>query len=124
MWRITKDPIYGDWGWEIFKAFREHLEYNPGEGIMSIHNVNEVPPPQRDNMESFWLVSGSIEKTWWRYANSTRQSETLKYLYLLFSPDEVLPLTDVVFNTEAHVFPRMGMGKFKTGWERKPKGED
>ena len=33
-----------------------------------------------------------------------------------------MPLTDVVFNTEAHAFPRFQMGKlFKTGWERKQK---
>jgi hypothetical protein len=32
MWRITKDPIYREWGWEIFKAFREHCEYAPEEG--------------------------------------------------------------------------------------------
>jgi len=37
----------------------------------------------------------------------------------LFSPDDLLPINEVVFNTEAHVFPRMGMGKFKTGWQRK-----
>jgi len=30
--------------------------------------------------------------------------ETLKYLYLLFSPEEVLPLDGWVFNTEAHPF--------------------
>ena len=29
-------------------------------------------------------------------------AETLKYLYLLFSPPDMLPLTDWVFNTEAH----------------------
>jgi hypothetical protein len=63
MWRITKDPVYRKWGWEIFKAFREHCEYAPGEGFMSIQNVNENPPPQRDHMESFWLVSGSLKQT-------------------------------------------------------------
>ena len=32
----------------------------------------------------------------------------------------MLPLTDVVFNTEAHPFPRFELGKlFKTGWQRK-----
>jgi hypothetical protein len=46
------------------------------------------------------------------------EAETLKYLYLLFSPDDLLPLTDVVFNTEAHIFPRMGEGRIKTGWKR------
>jgi mannosyl-oligosaccharide alpha-1,2-mannosidase len=54
-------------------------------------------------MESFWLA------------------ETLKYFYLLFKDDEeLLPLEEVVFNTEAHPFPRFELGKlFKTGWKRK-----
>jgi len=29
-------------------------------------------------------------------------AETLKYLYLLFSPTTVIPLDEWVFNTEAH----------------------
>ena len=29
-------------------------------------------------------------------------AETLKYLYLLFSPSSVIPLDEWVFNTEAH----------------------
>ena len=33
------------------------------------------------------------------------QGETLKYLYLLFSDDDFLPLSDWVFNTEAHPLP-------------------
>jgi hypothetical protein len=40
-----------------------------------------------DKMESFFL------------------SETLKYLFLLFSPDELMPLDKWVFNTEGHPFP-------------------
>lgn len=31
-------------------------------------------------------------------------AETLKYLYLLFSPPSVIPLDEWVFNTEAHPF--------------------
>lgn len=31
-------------------------------------------------------------------------AETLKYLFLLFCPDDVLPLDRFVFNTEAHPF--------------------
>lgn len=38
-------------------------------------------------METFWL------------------SETLKYLYLLFSPRDTLSLDAWVFNTEAHPLP-------------------
>jgi ER degradation enhancer, mannosidase alpha-like 2 len=33
-------------------------------------------------------------------------AETLKYLYLMFSPDETLDLRQVVFNTEAHPLRR------------------
>jgi len=29
-------------------------------------------------------------------------AETMKYLYLLFAPDDVIPLDEFVFNTEAH----------------------
>ncbi|KAL2012564.1 hypothetical protein VTN00DRAFT_89 [Thermoascus crustaceus] len=101
MWRITNDPIYREWGWEIFKAFQKYTIVDDGEGYTSLNNVNAVPPTRRDNMESFWLA------------------ETLKYLYLLFSPTDFLPLDEVVFNTEAHIFPRIKLEKFRTGWERK-----
>ncbi|KAK3069144.1 mannosyl-oligosaccharide alpha-1,2-mannosidase [Teratosphaeriaceae sp. CCFEE 6253] len=102
MWRITGEEKYRTWGWEMFEAFMRHTAVPGGTGYSSISNVNAVPPPLRDNMESFWLA------------------ETLKYFFLLFSPADMLPLTDVVFNTEAHPFPRFELGKlFKTGWERK-----
>ena len=30
-----------------------------GEGYSSLNDVNAIPPPRRDDMESFWLVSDS-----------------------------------------------------------------
>lgn len=43
-------------------------------------------------------------------------------MYLLFSPNDLLPLDKVVYNTEAHPFPRFDMGQlFSTGWQRKPR---
>ncbi|KAJ5115920.1 Glycoside hydrolase family 47 [Penicillium angulare] len=101
MFRVTEDPIYRKWGLEIFKAFQNHTKLEGGKGYTSLDDVTKNPPTQRDNMESFWLA------------------ETLKYLYLLFSPREYLPLTEVVFNTEAHPFPRLKHPKFQTGWKRK-----
>ncbi|KAI1303826.1 glycoside hydrolase family 47 protein [Xylaria venustula] len=100
MWRITEDPIYREWGWKIFKAFEKHTKLSERQGYTSVNDVNAVPPPPRDNMESFWLA------------------ETLKYLYLLFSPNDFLPLTEVVFNTEAHIFPVLDKMKWQTGWSR------
>ncbi|KAK5164146.1 mannosyl-oligosaccharide alpha-1,2-mannosidase [Saxophila tyrrhenica] len=104
MWRITGDEKYRNWGWEMFESFVKWTAVEDGTGYTSLTSVLTTPPPQKDNMESFWLA------------------ETLKYFYLLFSPTDILPLTDVVFNTEAHAFPRFQLGKlFKTGWERKPR---
>lgn len=66
MWRITEDPLYREWGWTIFQAFDQHAFIGRGKGYTSVNNVNAVPSPLRDNMESFWLVScSSISLTHW-----------------------------------------------------------
>jgi mannosyl-oligosaccharide alpha-1,2-mannosidase len=50
----------------------------------------------------------------------------LKYFYLLFGPNDILPLDQVVFNTEAHPFPHFDPSKkrFKTNWQRKPRDKE
>jgi mannosyl-oligosaccharide alpha-1,2-mannosidase len=53
-------------------------------GYSGLLDVGAVPPMQNNKMETFWLA------------------ETLKYLYLLFSPTSTIPLDKYVFNTEAH----------------------
>ncbi|EKD15504.1 glycosyl hydrolase family 47 [Drepanopeziza brunnea f. sp. 'multigermtubi' MB_m1] len=107
MWRITGDNIYREWGWEMFKSFVNYTAVEDGGGFTSLSNANMVPPSTKDNMESFWLA------------------ETLKYFYLLFSSNDLLPLDKIVINTEAHIFPRFKLGPlFKTGWTRKPRGPD
>lgn len=40
-------------------------------------------------------------------------AETLKYLYLTFSEDTVIPLDKWVFNTEAHPLPVLGSQTIK-----------
>lgn len=77
---------YRDWGWKIFEAFEAHTKVSSG-GYSSLNDVTSVPAPKRDKMETFFL------------------GETLKYLYLLFGDTNVLPLTQFVFNTEAHPLP-------------------
>ncbi|KAK8970280.1 Mannosyl-oligosaccharide 1,2-alpha-mannosidase MNS3 [Platanthera guangdongensis] len=84
--RITGDPKYRDWGWKIFQAFEEHTKVESG-GYSSLDDVTTIPTHKRDKMETFFL------------------GETLKYLYLLFGDDDILPLDKFVFNTEAHPFP-------------------
>lgn len=136
MWRITGDEMYREWGWDMFEAFVKHTAVEYNGGYTSINDVTEVPTSSRDNMESFWLVSFSktppfLPSLFYFPFPSKRldkklingqhsQAETLKYFYLLFGPDDVLPLDKVVFNTEAHAFPTFELGKlFKTGWARK-----
>ncbi|KAF8543559.1 glycoside hydrolase [Trichophaea hybrida] len=103
MWRLTGDEIYREWGWKIFESFVKHAKVPEG-GYTSLDDVTTVPPKKRDNMESFWLA------------------ETLKYLYLLFSRDDLLPLDEVVFNTEAHPLPMFDKPPhFKAGdWRNTP----
>ena len=49
-----------------------------------MQDVQKVPPPQSNLMESFWLA------------------ETLKYLWLIFGPESDLSFDRYVLNTEAH----------------------
>jgi len=59
--------------------------------------VEKSPSPKRDAMPSYYLA------------------ETLKYLYLLFTDKDILPLDQWVFNTEAHPLPVFQW----TSWEKK-----
>ncbi|XP_053867849.1 mannosyl-oligosaccharide 1,2-alpha-mannosidase IC [Malaclemys terrapin pileata] len=85
MWRLTHDPKYRQWGWEVVKALEKYCRVEAGfSGIRDVYTTT----PNHDNMQqSFFLA------------------ETLKYLYLLFCDDDVLSLEDWVFNTEAHPLP-------------------
>ncbi|CAM4579071.1 mannosyl-oligosaccharide 1,2-alpha-mannosidase IC isoform X2 [Lepidochelys kempii] len=85
MWRLTHDPKYRQWGWEVVKALEKYCRVEAGfSGIRDVYTTT----PSHDNMQqSFFLA------------------ETLKYLYLLFCDDDVLSLEDWVFNTEAHPLP-------------------
>lgn len=86
LFRITQDPKYREWGWQIFEAFEKHTKVDTG-GYCSLDDVTSVPPHRRDKMETFFL------------------GETLKYLYLLFADNSLIPLDKFVFNTEAHPIP-------------------
>ena len=85
MWRLTHDKKYRDWGWEVFLAFEKHCRTEIG--YSGIKDVTKVPP-EKDDVQPSWFLA-----------------ETLKYLYLLFSPDDVIPLDKYVLSTEAHPFP-------------------
>ncbi|KAH7886293.1 glycoside hydrolase family 47 protein [Phlebopus sp. FC_14] len=94
--RLTGDPLYRDYGWAIFQAIEKHCRVPTG-GYASVKNVDDVPVEHEDKMETFLM------------------SETLKYLYLLFSNSSVLSLNEYVFNTEAHPLP-IFMPTIRTGF--------
>jgi mannosyl-oligosaccharide alpha-1,2-mannosidase len=80
LWRLTGNKTYQEWGWNIFQAFEKNSRVE--SGYVGLKDVNTGA---KDNkMQSFFLA------------------ETLKYLYLLFSPSSVISLDEWVFNTEAH----------------------
>ena len=60
----------------------KHCRVSTG-GYTGLRNVND-PNSKDDEQQTFFL------------------SETLKYLYLLFTDDSVIPLDEWVFNTEGH----------------------
>ncbi len=86
MHRVTGHDKYRVWGWNIFRALERSCK--TAAGYSGVYDVTRQPG-EANNLnnaqESFFLA------------------ETLKYLYLLYSPAEVLPLDKFVLNTEAHV---------------------
>ncbi|KAG0741213.1 hypothetical protein G6F62_009250 [Rhizopus arrhizus] len=91
LYRITGDQKYQEYGWEIFQAIEKWCKTK--SAFAAIQNVDrddieDIEDNQIDSMESFLFA------------------ETFKYLYLLFSPPDVVSLDKFVFNTEAHPFLR------------------
>jgi mannosidase alpha-like ER degradation enhancer 2 len=82
--RRTGDPAYLEMGRTFFEALVAHCRTD--DGYTTLKNV--VTKEKGDLMPSYFLA------------------ETLKYLYLLFAPDETLDPDRVVFNTEAHPLKR------------------
>jgi len=88
LYRLTGDSKYRDWGWDAALAYQKHCKAGPGRGYSGLRDVyNAENPVQDDIQQSFFLA------------------ETLKYLYLLFSSDDLISLDEWVFNTECHPLP-------------------
>lgn len=104
LWRTTGNVTYREWGWEIFKSFEAQCHIV--SGYVGLKDVNSGV--KDDKMQSFFLA------------------ETLKYLYLLFSPPSTIPLDQWVFNTEAHplkIVTRFGDRQEKEASEKKASGD-
>ena len=84
MHRISGEEKYQDMAWEMFQSIERQTRTKYGNA--KLVDVFADPAPKTDFMESFWLC------------------ETLKYLYLIFSPPDLISLDDFVLSTEAHPF--------------------
>ncbi|KAJ7089860.1 glycoside hydrolase [Mycena belliarum] len=85
LWRTTGAEVWRERGWAVFEAIEKHARLE--RGYASVSNVDSTPVVHLDEMPSFFLA------------------ETLKYLYLMFVDQEIIPLDKWVFNTEAHPLP-------------------
>lgn len=88
MWRYTHDPKYRDWAWDAALAIEKHCRVE--HGYTGLKNVYDVSSPKDDVQQSFIFA------------------ETFKYLYLIFSNDDLMSFNEWVFNTEAHPLPIKG----------------
>ncbi|OCH87824.1 seven-hairpin glycosidase [Obba rivulosa] len=85
LWRTTGDEKWRERGWAVFEAIER--ETKTRSGYAGVIDVDQSPAPKKNEMPSFFMA------------------ETLKYLYLLFSDRDIVPLDQWVFNTEAHPLP-------------------
>lgn len=80
LYRATHNPKYLAMGKTFLESFEKYCKAE--NGYASLKNV--LSKEKDDRMESFFLA------------------ETLKYLYLIFAPENTLDLSKYIFNTEAH----------------------
>ena len=55
MWRLTHDPIYREWGWEVVQALEKQCRVEGG-GYSGLKNVNDDIPVKDDVQQSFFLA--------------------------------------------------------------------
>ncbi|CAG7733330.1 unnamed protein product [Allacma fusca] len=79
-----------DWAWDSAQAIEKYTKAGSGRGYSGLRNVYSSAPVQDDVQQTFFLA------------------ETLKYLYLVFSTDDLIDLDKWVFNTECHPLPVKG----------------
>jgi mannosidase alpha-like ER degradation enhancer 2 len=84
LYKATGDPYYQRMGQSLFDSLKAYCRLP--EGYCELKSV--ITKERSDRMETYFLA------------------ETLKYLYLLFAPQETLDFTTTTFNTEAHPIRR------------------
>jgi len=96
LYRITGKIQYREWGWTIFQA---------------INKWCRTPSSFSGLIDTDFDLNRSANKedNWDNGQQSFFYAETLKYLYLLFEPHQIIPLDRYVFTTEAHPIKIFGL---------------
>jgi len=88
MYRRTGNQKYQEMGWEVFQSLERFCKTDLGyAGIKNVYKSDDIE--RIDDMPSYFVA------------------ETLKYLLLLFGPDDFVTLDQFVFTTEAHPLRRL-----------------
>ncbi len=88
LWRLTHNGKYREYAWQLVMAIYEHCRTD--SGYAQVQNVNRVPTIKNNVQLPVFL------------------SATLKYLFLIFTDDSVLPIDQWVFSAAGHPFPIFG----------------
>lgn len=85
LWRLTHEPKYREYAWQLVMAIYEHCRTE--NGYAQVQNVNRVPTIKNNVQLPIFI------------------SATLKYLYLIFTNDSLLPIDQWVFSAAGQPFP-------------------
>jgi len=92
LWRVTKKQEYREAGWRIFLQIEKHCKLEDGSYI-SLKDVHSSGLNAAQHVEH-----GNVHPEMPSYF----MAETMKYLLLLFSDEDEVPISKFVFNTEGH----------------------
>jgi mannosyl-oligosaccharide alpha-1,2-mannosidase len=85
LYRLTKEEKYREYAWDLARAIHKHCRTK--NGYAQVRDVMEMPTKKEDSQPPVFL------------------SATLKYLYLTFAADDLLPLDQWVFNADGQPLP-------------------
>ena len=91
LYKLTGKEQYQEMGYEVFQSLEKYCKTEFG-GYVGVKDVDDPSKGNVDDMPSYFIA------------------ETLKYLMLLFGPDDLLSLKEYVLTTEAH--PMMRQTRF------------
>ncbi|GJJ68179.1 hypothetical protein EMPS_00525 [Entomortierella parvispora] len=83
MYRVTGETKYRDYAWAIAQSIEKNCKTKYGYSTLA--NVMDISEGMTDRMPSHFLA------------------QTLKYLYLIFSPPDLASLDEFLFTTEGHM---------------------